>query len=350
MPIIQNIKIKVNEYGDVSKKLVEKYNFLDMTDERKAIIKRLTPAPTRTLTFDLIGKNTDLANAFRRTMLDEIEWPRLTCTMDDVKSNDSFVQRMTDYVQNRLWLVPTSWVARTSGNWQFRLDVTNQTTAPIIVKSREITAVKAPPGFEWDGHIDLIELLPGRTVKIAISIEWGINLSHASFSNFSGLTYLPLEYLDNKGDLEKDLPRSATVNPKNYRLGFTCENFIDPSVAARLGWQTIHDHLTRADKSIQEFEKQNSTIPYLSGMLNVTLVEGNVVRYEFFNETYTLGNLIYRYSYNEDPSIEYMLAGDDHPEDKSILIKIRHKEHSKLMRAGIAVALKDVAECIKSFS
>jgi DNA-directed RNA polymerase subunit L len=346
---ISNIVVSENSYGDLAKKIIEKYSWVDMTDERRAILKKLTPRPTHSLTFDLINANTDLANAFRRTMLDSIVWPRLTCSMEDIKTDDPFVQRMTDYFQNRLWLVPTAYAVKSDTKWEFRIDTRNQTTEPVIVKSAEIQVVKAPPKFDWDRQIDLIELLPGRALKVNITIEWGSNLSHASFSNFSGLQFWPLEYLKSENVIKDDLPRSTTVHPTDYRLGFTCENFVEPLKAARMGWESIRESLITADRNIEDFESQKSVIPYLSTGLNVTHTKGDVTRYEFFNETYTLGNLIYRYSYMVDPTVEYMFAGDDHPEDRSILVKIRHKEHSKLLRAGIAKALKDVEICVKAF-
>lgn len=350
---VANTQVGELKFGNLADKLKKAYPFLTLTSDDEKQITKLTPTHTRTLVYDLLNSNTALANGWRRVMLDEIEWPRLTCSMDDIKTDDPFCQRMTDYIQNRVWLIPTSYVAKSDKPFTFTIDVKNTTTSVIIVKSSSITVKDAPKNFEFAQEIDIIELLPGRFIKIHITCEWGINLSHASYSNFHGVVYRPLEYFGSgevsSQSLMDKLPPSYSVHPKDYRLGFTCESFVDPVKSCILGWETIIEKLNRAASHIEAFKKQKETLPYISDYLTVQQIKGNRIRYEFMFETYTLGNLLSWYAYQLDTSIAYIMCGDDHPEDKSVVLKITHKDHATLLQNAITAAVKDCKKIIDQF-
>lgn len=348
---VKNIKIEEFKFGDLSAQLKKAYPFLSLSADDDKKIKELTPTHIRSIVYDLVGANTALANGARRVLLDEVEWPRLTCGMDDIKSDDPFCQRMTDYIQNRLWLIPTSYVRKTDKPFHITLDVKNSTTQPIIVKSRELQVKDAPKGFEFAKEVCITELLPGRFIKIQVTVEWGQNLSHASFSNFNGLIYRPLQHFGagekSSPDLLEKLVPSYSVHPTDYRLGFTCEQFVDPVESCLLAWQTIIDKLKTAHINIASFKEQKEALPYISDHLVVTQIKGNRIKYEFMNETYTLGNFLSWYAYQIDTSIAYILCGDDHPEDLSVVIKITHKDHASLLQQATVAAVKDIEMIMK---
>lgn len=353
MSKVHNIKTEEVTFGNLSEKLKKAYPFLTLTAADDKRIKELTPTHTKTLVFDLMKSNTALANGFRRVMLDEIEWPRLTCGMDDIKTDDPYCQRMTDYIQNRIWLIPTCYVARSDKPYSFTLDVKNTTVQPIIIKSRDIIAKDAPKNFVFATEDDVIELLPGRFLKIQITLEWGQNLTHASFSNFNGLIYRPLEYFGSgpksSPALMDKLPPSYSVHPEDYRLGFSCEQYVDPKSSCIAGWETIIKKLKTASEHIAQFKNQKEALPYISDFLHVTQIKGGRIKYEFMHETYTLGNLLSWYAYQLDKSIAYILCGDDHPEDLSVVVKISHKDHANLLQMAAAAAVKECESIVRQF-
>ena len=353
MPLIKNLSNESLDFGDIAAKLQKAYPFLklDAADIRK--IKELTPTHTSRVSFDLLDANTALANGWRRVILDEIRWPRLTCSMEAIRSDDAFNCRLTDYIQNRIQLIPTGALEETKEEAKYQLEVKNTTQQTVVVKSGEIKWASGPK-IEFDRNIDLCNLMPGRMIKIQVGIEWGINRTHASFSNFHGVLYRPITIAGKALDMSGDLPPSYQVHPDGYRLGLTCEEMIDPVAVARMGWRTMIEKLEAAATLITDFETRQKergalAMPYLTDALMVTQIRGGVIRYEFHGETLTLTNLITWYAYLADPSISFLQPGDDHPEDPSSLIRIVHKDHAKLLATAARSAAKDCEAILKGF-
>jgi DNA-directed RNA polymerase subunit L len=393
---VKNVQTEELDFGDIAGKLEKAYPFLklDQTDRRR--IKELTPTHTRRVQFEVTA-STALANGWRRTMLDEIEWPRFTCSMqDDIRTDDAFNSRLTDYIQNRLNLIPTSYLASPESGTldtdedkltpvqlqpeglaaggdadadgglrqdkharlhpKYKIDVKNTTQQNMIVRSSDIEHVSGPK-ITWDRNIDICNLMPGRFIRVQIGLEWGINRTHATFSNFHGVLYRPLSVPDGKSSKELDyekMPPSYSVHPDRYRLGLTCEEFVDPRVSAKLGWQTLAAKLQTAATRIQEFaerirERKEHAMPYLTDYLTVTQIRGGVIRYEFKGETLTLTNIIAWYAYDADRSVSYLQVGDDHPEDASSLIRIVHKDHARVLEQAAVKAAKDCETLVKAF-
>jgi DNA-directed RNA polymerase subunit L len=337
---VTKIEIKELRVADVAAKLRRAYPFIALSADDEKEIRRLAPEhATTSAVFTIRDANTALANGWRRTILDEMVFPRFTCALEDIKTDDPYCQRLTDYIQNRIWLVPTSYIAPDTDAATFVLDVKNATTANIVVKSREIKPAK-PSKFDWAKEIDLLELQPGRSIHITISLEWGINRSHASFSKFHGMIYEPLGY-----DMTAP-PASTTVHPRDYRLGLHCSTLVDAKASVIMGWRCMRDKLAVAAEHITAFQKVK-TLPYITTALNVTQIKGDRIRYEFFKETYTLGNLLSWYAYQLDKSVAYIFAGDDHPEDDSILVKITHPDHAALLIAAARAAIADIDAILK---
>lgn len=341
MPRVEKIKVEELKYDKIVPQLEKAYPFLKLSkDDLKTIVEK-TPSHQTRISYELLDANTALANGWRRTMIDEIEYPRLTCAMTDVKSDDPFCQRMTDYIQNRIWLIPTSYLER-GATIKMELDVKNLTTETRIVKSSEIRFVGAAnKTLKWAQEVDVMELQPGRFLKIPITVEWGYNYTHASFSSFHSIVYRPLEF-------KEPYPPSYTVHPKNYLLGCQMDIFCDPKKMVRLGWETIRDRVERAREFVAEFQKI-SKLPYLSADMNVSQLKGQRVQYEFVNESYTLSNLLAWYVYQADPDIKLVHAGDDHPEDASTLLKINHTDHAKILIRACEMIERDLKAIIARF-
>lgn len=325
--MISKIKITENNFDNFDKNLMKAYPFLNLTDHLKKI-KSLVPGGTKSISFELRKSSTAMANAIRTMILDEITWPRLTCAIEDIETDDAFAKRMTDYIQSRIWLIPTSYADKSE--YKFKIDFTNKETYPVIVKSSEIKQISGGK-LQFSDKIDVIELKPGKSIKIDISVEWGKNAKHASFSKFHYIKYAAL-------DIDIDKTPSYSVYPTDYLLGFSCEEYIDPMKVLKL---LFSEMLARYENALEEVQKFENT-PYKSEKLNVRTIEGDIQRYEFYNESYAFGNMISWYIFCEDPSIDFVNSGDEHPEDKSILVNIKHPAHKKIMIKALEKIIKDI--------
>lgn len=341
MPKITNIKKSTNNYSNVVKLISDAYDVTFTNDELKEI-EKCTPKDTNNITFNLIDGNTDLANAWRRIIIDEIEYPKLSCEMTDISSNDPKCTGLTDYIQNRIWLIPTNYVEKSDTKSKYLLDITNLTQENIIIKSDSIKYISGIK-LEWNKLIDIIELMPGKFIKINISIEWGCNKEHASFNNFNSIKFRPLGY-----DMsEEKLPKSYLEHPTDYMLGLSCE-LIDPTAAVVLGWKTLLKKIENVLTELELFSK-SPQLPYSTDKLKVSQMIDTSIKYEFLNETKTVANILSYYAYKLDETIAKICPYDEHPSDPSSLISIIHKDHIKLLSNAAKNIIKDCENIIKFF-
>lgn len=336
---VSNIKTEILGYDSIDRDIARDYK-IKFTDTERKMIKKLLPKSNKLVfRYDLTNSCTALANGFRRTILDDILYPRLTTKIEEVVTDDEFCQRMTDYIQNRIQLIPVSYITPDpSIKMRLELKIHNDTPEQMTVMSSDIKKVDAKIAFDHD--IEIIELQAGKSLTIPIYLEFGTNRIHASFCPAAQVYYQPLEF-------KEPFPSSTSVYPKDYRLGFTIQDdLINPVKLCIIAWETILEKLISASTSIIEYTKSGNTL-YSSKSLDVYSVKGNRTVYRFYNETYTLANIIAWYTYQEDTSIKFIHAGDDHPEDPWILLKINHPESAKLMLNGIKTAIQDVEQIIK---
>lgn len=363
MPSIKNLKSTITEYDakQIVSKLTNDYKpWLKFDADEAKTINKMLPNNFWTVEFDLIGGSTALANAFRSVILDEVVWPRITCHMEDIQSDDPECYKLSDYIQNRIWLIPTNNPSITAvkggggdddmlmgvepiDDTQLEINVTNTTNEPILVTSNHIKSIKNPHKLVWLPNISICELKPGRYIKIALSVETGINRMHASFCPYYQAKYKPLGY-------NEPFPPSYSETPEDYHLGFSCPTMCHdkPKVAVRECWEIIKSRLLDVGKTLEQFKKDFVSLPYITDQLIVTKLPNSQIRYEFIHETYFLGNLLAWYGYLQDESIPFIAATDDHPEDPSILIKIDHPDHTAILLGAIKAAVSDVDAILKS--
>ncbi len=342
--MIKNFKISRNTYNinDITKALEKEYKNLEFSADDKKYIESKKPHDYWTVEFDIIKANTELANAFRSFVLDEIPWTRITCYMEDIQTDDPMATRMTDFIQGNIWTIPTSFVDNKElEEIKLEISVVSDPEITKVISSNDIKLVKGPKTFKWLSNIKLAEIEPGRYFKADLVVEKDINRKHATFAPFYSVLFRPLGFTDNR-------PPSYSVMPEDYHLGFSCINDVcdDPKWLVNYIWTCISDRLQIILTILEEFEPKSSKLPYISDLLKVSILPDQNIRYEFTNEVYAIGNIINKYTYLEDDTILFIACGDDHPEDQNTIIRIRHPTHAKLLIAGTQKAIK----VIKNFS
>lgn len=351
---ISKVKSEIIDYKNVIAKLAKSYPFVKWTSKDEDNIKNLAPLPFKRFTFEIKNASTELCNAWRRVALDELPFPRITCDLSDIKTDDNYAERLTNYIQNRLWLLSTSYIPPPEDGKKkeikFTLKYTNSTTENQIIKSSEIKPdnKNAHEDFKFSQNIDIIQILPGRKIEIYPYVEWGINRTHSTFSKIN-VTYMPTEY-ENKLNDEDGLPSSLEVLPTNYRLGIECDGYIDPEHYSILVWKNLLDRMKKIQSLLNDFEEAKKVMPYISDKLKITRESGEKTRYEFMGETRTITNILAWYAFETDPGIPLIYACDDHPEDLSSLIRISHKDEVGVLKSSAKLAVRDIENIIKQLS
>ena len=345
--MIKNFKVTNKEFKtlDIVKALEKEYKGLEFSTDDKKFIESHLPHSKWTVRFDLVKANTELANAFRSFVLDEIPWTRITCYMADIVTDDPRIQRMTNRVQNNIWMIPTTWVDdKDMDDIKLEISVSSGTENRHMITSNDIKMIKGPDNFKWVKNINLAEIEPGRTFKATLALEKDISRKNATYCPFFQPFFKCIEF----DDLSK-IP-SYSVMPEEYSLGFSCLDLVcsDTKWAVRHVWECIFQRLTICKTLIEEFEPKSGKLPYISDFLKVSIQSDQKTRYEFVGETYAIGNIISKYGYLEDTSIDYICCGDDHPEDNNTIVKLIHPDHASLLITGIGKAIKAVNDLAKS--
>lgn len=334
---ISDVKTTVHGYENLFRDIASAYPEVKLTPEEVKQLTTLVPQPETSFVYTLHGIDACLANGWRRVLVDEHVYPRLTCEHSDIVSTDAKCQRLQDYIQNRIWLIPTSYAEPAVGAGAFQIEVANTTSATIDVTSADIKWTgegKCP--IRWDTGVALAELSPGSRIRARIHLEWGINRTHGSFSKYGPFYYRQLEY---KGDL----PHSYSVHPIIWELGLRCGSLNNPHEVTLRCWRVLREKLVRALAYIGEAK---TGPPYSSPDLSVLLDPGERVRYQFNNETETLTKILAWYAYNADTSHPFVIAEDKHPDDTFRSVAIIHADHHRLIMAGARAAISDIETII----
>lgn len=377
----------------------------------KGVIKKLTlPSESNKILFDLYA-STSIAHGWRRVMVDEVQHPRFYMGINKIITDSKMLQKQTDHIQNRVWLIPTSYLKMpdelkntklkksADPDHQYHIDITNNTTSDIYVmssdikkgslkdqkekkenkenkenKEEELPSISAGTGFKWKSHIEICRLMPTMVFKADLTIQWGQNKKHASFSNFGNIRYKPLEYFkinkiqNNKVIYDKKTykmptdkeekalakrglpmrPHSYSIHPTKYELGcLHLPSLYEPKKAVWFGWNKLYSLLSDASEKVKTYsrhqkETKSKTGFYQDDELKVSKDKGRVMRYEFYNHTYTTSQIIRQYVFIQNPSIQYIAPGDDHPNDNSTLVRINHVNHDKIILKALETAMADV--------
>jgi len=288
------------------------------------LIKDLIPPGHSKYVVRYTSMPTCLANGWRRTILDDIIYPRLSTSMLQIESDDPFVNVMTDDIQNQIWQTPCSYLNPNTDVSKFSAEiyVENKTQNVVVVTTSDINNIKnLPKNFSYELSTRLCKLAPGRFIRIPININFGKSEDYVSYGQFGPVKYLPFKY-----DI-KIRPPSYTVIPTNYDLGLLkCHSYIQASDAITLGWNTVHKMLESSVSNLQTLlEEKELYVPYVSnnGELHVTYdLQSGEYHYKFHKQCQTLGEILFWYTFNQK-NVSFIVSGKESPKDTYVRIKIK---------------------------
>jgi hypothetical protein len=283
--------------------------------------------------FVLNNCHTELANAIRTFMEYFVEIKCMSCSQVDILTDDPYIRQLKyGHFVSRLTLVP---ILQTV-NWEkaeISLPPVKNTTdsiQPIYMSSFEIKGVKsARPLVPLDGMFAYLN--PGYTLEIKnIKIVSGFVAKSAAGAAHSMTGRVSMEVLDQKEEScmnSTPMMYALTIPPQRYG---SVEHIIHSAFESM---QTKLSNLLKLSKAYKQniFTEQVDFIGYET-KFTALLKE----------ETLAFGNLLCRYIYNTDPSIERCYCEEMDNFSLGIILTIIHVDAVALLAKAISNLMLDV--------
>jgi DNA-directed RNA polymerase subunit L len=356
MVLVKNIKVSdFNLVSEISNKNNKKFQrCLELLD--KSNLELIPKRSKLTVSFELTYANTDLANAIRRCIIDEI--PIKSFDFDEFKDfncDDPYV--LNDFIKKQIDLIPIDQdFDYNDKKMTFNLHIKNTSDEIIDVKSGDIKHDSKDPKVSkedlWSPNIVLCKLRPGRNLRIDnIKICEGIGKTHAAkFNSVSNIMY---EIVDVDPIMENRVGTTGTssmlTNPEHFKMGYsTHRNTKHPLRFVISACDVLIQKLINIEKDIKKIK--NSDKQYLSDLVTLESI-GNLRKISIKGEYWTICNIISRYSYDEtDGNIKFISPALIHPEKEVAVLNITHTEFSTVIQNAIKKIISDLETVKSSFA
>jgi len=252
-------------------------------------------------TFELHGVNVAIANAIRRVILSELPAVRLMFDAKNFKTTDPF--QLVDYIRDtRIGMIPIR--QDIDPKTVYRLAVVNDSETPMMVKSGMLECIRGDKRAAFNETFDICRLAAKSSIVIDdITVVRGYGYQNSGFSVAFNAMSIPLDV--QMFDEEKSSGVSSSVSdPRNFRLGFTCNGVMDPKDIVKVAVNEIIARLERISKSIQDVQSA-----------------GDLYTLTVSDETDTTGNIIIKFIADERPDVTATYSVS--PLAKSLTLKIR---------------------------
>ncbi len=340
---------------------LEKLDFKLSSDDKK-MIQTLLPPPEKKITFEIHNTDACMANGLKRAITDEIPIVSFTCTIDSITTTDRKLRPLVTSIIKRIQLIGINQeFATNSESLLISLHVENDThdiirvtSGHIIIKSGHPQKIMAGGKVKsnqimnitdyFSDKIGICELDPGKNLHIeSITFITNRNYELAIGGLVHSFIYVPTQFEElllstYKGT--KKLPSSLETHPTIYRLGFTLNHVsMKPETIVKLACNELLRRFTQVKKEIQESDGE---VPYYSPINILEITQPHLTHYKIFNESWTMGNFLAWYGYNIDVSIDFIAAANEHALIHTIIIKIQHQDHQKVLMSAIDNIITDL--------
>ncbi len=322
--------------------------------------------------FDLINSNEAFANALRRTFNDELLIKSMFIHPSDLDTNDKFI--LPDNIIERVNLVSFDQTYEDWQNLSLSIKVSNETGDIITVYSKDILINSKRGGLSseklFNQNIILCTLRPGKYLylnNIVIKKKEGfinnvytlgthryecINTDFSIPSLENNLTDFRIEFRDNSNSSHKNM--IELVKNNLYSRVTRVKNLISSYVLPEGAESAAHKQMINDNKGNEVYIIRNTNIVDLHSINNFesSLEEKDMAVWEIHinNEYHTLGNIITKYVYLEDPSIELINYKLAHILKHKIIVTIKHSDYKKIIDNALNSFLKDLETWESSFN
>ena len=305
-------KISVKQTGPFIKENQTLLKGKDFTD-----IIPLTCKKSR-INMKIKGESPAVANAIRRTMLEELEVKILTFDKDDMVTDDEYL--IWNNVQTQIKAMRI--MQDTPDDARFYLDVTNKKALNQMIRASQIKR-RGKGELPFNKTFRIITLRKGHYLNIKnIKVVKGFGFEDAMFSATAGIAYRQTDTVP----YERGTGVSSMVSEcKNYELDIDLNGNIDPRYLIEATLDNIKRRVKMFLDDMDAFEKLNKPGEnYLSDILEITFLE-DIVTFKLKDETHTLANLIRYFVYQNDPDIPLVNYKIPHQTIREAVVRISSK-------------------------
>ncbi len=278
-----------------------------------ATCKHLIPdTVNQCLSFEITNSNYAIANGLRRTIKSEIPMKYLTVSMADIFSTDPYVTG--DVIRKRIEMIPIPQDTPVDSTYSIRFENKSDTYVDVLSSEIKQRGGTTPVGF--------IQAIPIVSINSYQSfVVENITVSETQSYINSRVTAARVGY----NILDHDMHTESSINsdPKHFYLEVETPGNIDPRYIVR----TAIDSLIKRLRSIN---------------YSLSKTEYNVYKLMIPNETHTIGNLLSRYIYMIEPTIDYVAMRIVHPSKREVVIDIRHPQSELLCKKAATRIIEEL--------
>jgi DNA-directed RNA polymerase subunit L len=143
-------------------------------------------------------------------------------------------------------------------------------------------------------------------------------------------------------EIERDIHHipSTIAVPRQFSMSFLGNGNVNMYVPVISYFSDMITYLMEVDESLAYCEENDTTI---HGNIFIKNNEKDT-ELVIYGHTWTLGEIVKKYTYHKDPNIAYISGGPEHILDNSYMIRIRHTNPIKIIRDAIQTAVIDMSE------
>jgi len=327
----------------------ENTKFKDLINNNKHLLPNLNK---QSISFDIIDSNEAFANAIRRVYCDELLVKCLDINVHNLVTNDKYI--LSENIKERINLIALN--QNIDSDIKFNLNVSNNTNDIINIYTRDIVNKDDQKKY-FNTNMQICSLRPNRFINISeiyINKDYGFNNSIYSLGSFkykaintdftisslnNNIKDFHLELINNSNITIKDIAIQIYEN-LYFRLKKIQSSINDYNI------NTNSEDINKISNTSNELYIINNKLIRDSSNLDINESISEEVNnlYEIYinNEYHTIGNLITKYVFLQDPSIELINYKLIHPLTHKVVITIKHSEYKKIINDSIENIIKDL--------
>ncbi len=313
MPNLTNIKITQN---DDIKKINTVSSFKIINDQfinkfKIDLTKLLPNEPYQTVSFTLANTNSSMANAIRRVLVNELPIWSLQANISSINTDDDFI--IPDELATKIKSVPISQeqvnkVLEVDGaekNIKFNIDFESKRSGEDhYIRTNHIVPVSADIPIRPLTETQLYKIRDGRSLKMEMKLECGY-----AYNNAAAYSPIPMPSYSPQCNKSSLVSKCDTYN---YKYN-TYVNYADPLYFLKLAIKEIYRRIELIEPHIKRFYDDNE--PYYRDEDNFIEIKINAkkkLKITFYKENITISDLIAKYAYNLNNSIDLINSESAH--------------------------------------
>lgn len=287
--------------------------------------------------FELKNVSTAIVNGIRRVLLDELEGKKLQVEQDDIETDDDNI--LWPCLQKQIECIRINQEIPT--NCRFTLETKNKLTMPQMITTESLVTDSDLKIIPFNKTYRIITLREGKYLKL-LNVRVVVGTG-TLYSNVVACRFKPLDV--EMYDRGKGIS-SNKCNPRHFSFEFETNGTVDVSKLLASACKYIYD---RCEKYLTELEHVDTAKKeHSSNMLDI-YKSGDVTKFKFKNDTYTICNLVSYSIYENHPDISLSKFGVVHPLEKITIFDLKAKDPRKLMIEAFEQIIKSFKDLEQQF-